>query len=175
MPHLSNKLRRQRTDIVGLSETRMPVGGEISGRADPGMEDDACLRRATIGVSIRLQPFFIVVDLVDEHLMRPSLKYNVGCVSFIAVHASTKLCENKEMFYAILNFVSERCPLRDALIITDDFSDTTGTERAGHELCVSFHGFGTTNINTSLLNFARHRRVKIAASLSVRPLLQRRT
>ena len=89
-------------------------------------------------------------------------------MSLVAVYAPTEVCvcraDEKEMFYAKLDSVLDQCPRRNTLIVLSDFNAATGTERAGYELCVGPHGFGTRNTNSSLLNFAKSKRLTITVS-----------
>lgn len=88
-------------------------------------------------------------------------------MSLVAAYASSEMCETKEkeMFYAKLRFALDQCPSLDTLNVLGDSNALTGTERAGYELCVSPHGSGIRNSNSSfLLNFAKSKRLKIAGS-----------
>ncbi|MFV0265489.1 MAG: endonuclease/exonuclease/phosphatase family protein, partial [Kluyvera sp.] len=178
---LSDELKRLRVGIVGVSETSRPGNGEISSMGYiyywSGISNGARLRGVTTGISSRVEPFVVEVSLCDERIMRVRLKHTLGFMSLIAVYAPTKLCETeeKEAFYAKLNSVLDQCPHRDTLIVLGDFNATTGTERAGYELYVGPHGSGTRNTNSSLLNFARSRRLRIAGSWYQRPELHRWT
>ena len=182
LPHLSDELSRLRVDMVGLSETRRPGSGDISSRGFTyywsGMSNGARLRGVAIAISSKLQSSVVEVTPVDERIMRLRMKHTLGFMSVVAVYAPTEMCETdeKEMFYAKLNSVLDQCPRRDVLIVLGDFNATTGTERAGYELCVGPHGSGTRNTNSSLLlNFARSRRLRIAGSWYQRPELHRWT
>ena len=54
------------------------------------------------------------------------------------------MCETEEkMFFAKLDSVLDQCPRLDALIVLGNFNAVTATERAGYEICVGPHGFGT--------------------------------
>ena len=134
LPYLSGELRRLRVDIVGLSETRRPGSGEISGGGFTyywsGMSDGARLRGVAIGISSQLCSSVVEVTPVDERIMRVRLKHTLGFMSLVAVYAPTEMCETeeKEMFYAKLDSVLDQCPLRDTLIVLGDFNATTGTE-----------------------------------------------
>ena len=85
--------------------------------------------------------------------MQLRLKHSLGFMSIVAVYAPTEGCETeeKEMFCAKLDYVLDQCPCRDALIVPGDFNAVTGTKKAGYEICVSPHGSGTTNNNSSFL------------------------
>ncbi|KAG0728627.1 Craniofacial development protein 2 [Chionoecetes opilio] len=110
--------------------------------------------------------------------MRVGMKHTLVFMSLAAVYAPTEVCEieEKEMFYAELCSVLDKCPPRDTLIVLGDFNGTTGTVRDGYELCVGPHGSGTMNINSSLLlNFARSKRLIIVCSWYQRPELHRWT
>ena len=85
-----------------------------------------------------------------------------------------KVCgvDEKEMLYAKLDSVLNQCLHRDTLIVLGDFNASTGTERAGSELCVGPHGSGIRIISSSLfLSFAKPRRLRIACSWYQRPEL----
>ena len=104
------------------------------------------------------------------------MKYTLGFMFLVAVYTPTKVCgADEEMFYAKLDSVLEQCPRGDTLIVLGDFNAVTGTERAGYELCVGPHCSGTRNTNSSLLNFAKSRRMRIAGSWYQRPELHRWT
>ena len=95
------------------------------------------------------------------------LKHTWGFMSLVAVYAPTEVCgaDEKQLFYAELDFVPEKCLRRDTLIVLGDFNATTGTERAGYELCVGPHGYGTRNSNSFLLLYlAKFRRLIIVGS-----------
>lgn len=55
------------------------------------------------------------------------------------------------MLYAKLDSKVDQCPPHDTLIVLDDFNAIASTEREGYELCVGPHGYGTKNVNSSLL------------------------
>ena len=129
------------------------------------MSNGARLEGVVIGVSSRLQPSIIEVTPVDKRIMQLRLKHTLGFMSLVVAYASTEMCEvDKEMFYAKLDSALDQWPRRDTLIVLDDFNAATGTERVGYELCVGPHGSGTRNTNSSLLNFAKSRRLRISGS-----------
>ena len=182
LPHLSAELGRLRVDIAGLSETRRPGSGETSSGGYTyywsGMSNGTRLRGVAVAISSRLQPSVVEVTPVDERIMRVRMKHTFGFISLVAVYAPTEMreIEEKEMFYAKLDSVLDRCPSRDTLIVLGDFNASTGTERDGYELCVGPHGSGTRNTNSAvLLNLARFRRLRIAGSWYQRPELHRWT
>lgn len=171
LPHLSDELRRLRVDIAGLSETRRPDSGEISDGGYTyywsGRSDGTRLGGVAIAIASRLQSSVVGVTPVDERIMWVRLKHTLGFMSVVAVYAPTETStlEEKEMFYAKLDSLVDRCPSRDTLVVLGDFNAVTGTERAGYELCVGPHGSGTRNINSSfLLNFAKSRRLRVGGS-----------
>ena len=63
-----------------------------------------------------------------------------------------------------LNLTLEQWLRWDILSALGDFNAVTGTERVGYKFCVDPHGSGTRNTSSSLLNFAKSRRLKIAGS-----------
>ena len=79
LSHLSDELCKLRVDIVALSETRKPGSGEISSKGFTyywsSMNNDAHLMRVAIGISSRLQPSVVELNLVDECIMRLRLKH----------------------------------------------------------------------------------------------------
>ena len=78
------------------------------------------------------------------------------------------------MSYAKLDSVLDQCPCPDALIVVVYFNPVIGTERAGYELCVGHHAFGTRNENTPFnQNFERSRRLRIVDSWYQRQVLHR--
>ncbi|KAG0728675.1 Craniofacial development protein 2 [Chionoecetes opilio] len=182
LPLLSSKLSRLMVDIVGLFETRRPGSAETSSGGYTyywsGMSNGHRDRGVAIGISSKLQLSVVEVTPVDERIKRVRMKHTLGFMSLVAVYAPTEVrkTEEKEMFYAKLDSVLDQCPPQDTLIVLGDFNATTGTVRDGYELCISPHGSGTRNTNSSLLlNFAMSRRLRIAGSWYHRPELHRWT
>ena len=80
----------------------------------------------------------------------------------------------KDTFYATLESVVDQCPRRDTLLVLGDFNASTGTDRDGYETCVSPHGSGTVNLNsTKYLDFARSHGLRVAGSWFQRPQAHR--
>lgn len=95
------------------------------------------------------------------------MKPTSGFMSLMSVHALTEMreLEEKEMFFAKLGYVVDQCSPQNTLIVLCDFTTSFGIERAGYELCVGIHVFGTRHVNSSLLlNFTKSRRLRIAGS-----------
>ncbi|XP_069992334.1 uncharacterized protein [Penaeus vannamei] len=104
--------------------------------------------------SSRLQPSVVQVTPVDEPLMVMRLKLAFGFMSLIAVYTPTYVCKlaMKELFYAKLAYVSDRCPQCDIRIILGDLNVVSGCDQAGYEMSVGPHGSGTdTGSENSLL------------------------
>ena len=95
-----------------------------------GMSNGHHVKGVAIGVSTRMQPSVVEVTLVDERIMRLRLKHCLGFMSVVAMYVPTKVCETeeKETFYAKLDFVLDQCPRRDALIVLGDFNAVTGCD-----------------------------------------------
>ena len=118
-------------DIVGLSETKRPGSGEISSRDFTyywsGMSNSGRLRGVAIAVSSRLQPSVVEVIPIDERIMRLRLKHTWGFMSLVAVYVPTEaeVCwaDEKEMFYAKIDFILDQCPR------WDDLNAVTDTDR----------------------------------------------
>lgn len=60
--------------------------------------------------------------------------------------------------------IVDRCSPQNTLIVLGDFNAINGTERDGYKLCVGPHGSGIRNINHSLLNCAKSRKLRITNS-----------
>ena len=153
--------------MVGLSETRRPGSSETK-RKDftyycSGMSNAHHDKEIAIGISSRLKPF---VTPEYERILQIRLNHRLGFM-FVAVYAPIEMCETeeKEMFYVKVDSVLDQCPCCDALIVLGDFDAVTSIERAGCDLCVGPHGFGTRNNNSSSIqDLARSRRLIIALS-----------
>lgn len=63
-------------------------------------------------------------------------------MSLIAVYAPTDVCKlgMKEMFYAKLASVSDKCPQRDICIVLGDFNVVSDCDRGGYQITVCPHG-----------------------------------
>ena len=171
LPILSAELRKLRVDIAGLSEVRRPGNGEIRSEGYTyywsGMANGTHLRGVAVAISDRLSAAVVGITTVDERIMCVRMKHTLGFMSLISVYAPTEVCdqEEKEVFYAKLESLLDRCPRRDVLVVLGDFNAVTGTDRAGYEVCVGPHGSGVRNSNSSFfLNLARSRRLRVAGS-----------
>ncbi|XP_069979450.1 uncharacterized protein [Penaeus vannamei] len=109
-----------------------------------GRNDGHHLQGVAIVISNRLQPSVVEVTPVDERIMVLRLKLSFGFMSLIGVYAPTDVCilDVKEMFYAKLASVADRCPRQDIRIILGDFHAVSGCDRAGYEMSVCPHGSG---------------------------------
>ena len=127
------------------------------------------LQGVAIAVSGRLQPSVVEVIPVDERIMVMRLKLSLGFMSLIAVYAPTDVCklDVKEMFYAKLASVSDRCPRRDIRIVLGDFNAVSSCDRGGYEMSVGPHGSGAdAGSENSLLfrDFTRSPKLRISGS-----------
>ncbi len=75
------------------------------------MSDGTHLRGVAVAIPSRLQSSVVEVAPVDERIMQVRLKHTLGLMSVIAVYAPTEMCETekKEMFFAKINSVLDRC------------------------------------------------------------------
>ena len=178
LPLLSRELGRLRVEVAALSEVRRPGSGMtcVGGYTYywSGRSDGHHLQGVAIAVSSRLQPSVVEVTPVDERIMVLRLKLSFGFMSLIAVYAPTDVCklDVKEMFYAKLTSVADRCPRRDIRIVLGDFNAVSGCDRAGYEMSVGPHGSGAdAGSENSLLfrDFARSQKLRISGSWYQRP------
>ena len=59
----------------------------------------------------------------------------------------------------------DQCPRRDALPVLGNFNASAGTDMDGNETCVSPHGSGSVNQNsTKFLDFARSHGLRVIGS-----------
>ena len=121
-------------------------------------------------MSNKLIPMIIEVTPVNERIMRLRIRHSLGVVSLVSAYALTEVSDLtvKDAFYATLESGIDQCPRRDALLILGDFNGSTGTDMDGYETCVSPHGSGTVNQNsTKFLDFARSHGLRVADSWSL--------
>ena len=118
-------------------------------------------------MSNKLTPMIIEVTPVNERIIGLRICYSLGVISLVSVYAPTEASDLtvKDAFYATLESVVDQCPRRDTLIVLGDFNASTGTNRDGYETCVSPHGSGTMNQNsTKFLDLAISHGLRVAGS-----------
>ena len=110
--------------------------------------------------------------------MRRRIRLSLGVVSLVSVYAHTKVSDLtvKDVFNAVHESVVDQCPMRETLLVLEDFNALTGTDRDGYEMCVCPHVSVTLNQNsTKFLYFARSHGLSLAGLLFQRPQAHRRT
>ena len=168
---LSTELKRLNIGIAALSEVQRPDSGEIM--ADgytyywSGHSDGYHAQGVAVAVSNKLTSMTIEVIRANECIMRQRIHHSLGVVSLVSAYALTEVSDltMKEALDATLESVVDQCLRQDTLLVLRDFSALTGTDRDRYETCVSPHGSGTVNQNsTKFLYFARSHGLWVAGS-----------
>ncbi|XP_069974797.1 uncharacterized protein [Penaeus vannamei] len=128
------ELGKLRVEVAALSEVRRPGSSTICVGGNTyywsGCSDGHHLQRIAMAISSRLQPSVVEIIPVDECIIVMRLKLSFGFMFFIAVYAPTDVfkLDVKEMFYAKLTSVTDRCPRRDIHIVLGDFNVASGCD-----------------------------------------------
>ena len=157
--------------IAALSEVQRQDCSEIMVDGSTyywsGRSDGYHAKGVAVAVSNKLTPMIIEVTPVNERIMRRRIHHSLGVISLVSGNALTEASDLtvKDAFYATLESVVDQCPRRDTLLVLGNFNALTGTDRYGDETCISPHGFGIVNQNsTKFLDFERSHGLRVAGS-----------
>lgn len=148
---LLREINRYNWDVVGLSETHLPVTGEekldeatlvLSGRTDGK-------HRQGVGflLSSKARRSLIAATPISERLIMIRLKGSPANLTIIQVYApdSSRDDEESENFYLQLQCLVDSVPKKDIVFVIGDFNAIVGDDPSGNEDVMGKFGHGQLN------------------------------
>ena len=147
-----NEIDRYHWDIIGLSETHLPLNGieTINGNTLITSGRSNGVHRQGVGflLSKRAKKSLLAINPLSERIITTRFKGSIANISIIQVYApaSSRSDQNVENFYVQLQHTIDQVPKKDVLYVIGDFNAIVGQSNAGFEDVMGKFGHGRQNL-----------------------------